>query len=411
MTLNQMKSDILNDSKTRSDGRHCLQRRRLAKTAAMVNGEYDPDLALAIQESLKQAEIDRNKRRSQEKENVDSSPDSFKASQSRNMSKVSLQDDSEIQRLKDLICVHMDLIQQQQDLINKKDKTIKSLKTENSSLQCRLQRMERRMALLKQKEIIQTDGHIVHSPPPQPGTLSYTEPISLPSPKVERHALPKRKLEPQGLTKKFVSSEQQPKPSTVKQTDTSKIKKEHRKRKLSSRPERPVKEDESGDLLTNKHYYVSYYEPISDEIDTESRRDISKGVQSQLEIECPSWRIKTYSNLYVIEGTEDHEDETFIRRHQKPEIEEKRRKRWDNQRVREEKIVEKLKDRENSIYKKKQKEPVESFYPQLEDIRYVEVQDRIPVTAFGHAVPYVKPGSFSLPWNPKPPNRRELRHK
>ena len=41
--------------------------------------------------------------------------------------------------------------------------------------------------------------------------------------------------------------------------------------------------------------------------------------------------------------------------------------RWDNQRVREEKMYEKLKDREHSIYKKKQKDPVESFYPRLED--------------------------------------------
>ena len=30
-------------------------------------------------------------------------------------------------------------------------------------------------------------------------------------------------------------------------------------------------------------------------------------------------------------------------------------------------MYEKLKDREHSIYKKKQKDPVESFYPRLED--------------------------------------------
>ena len=47
------------------------------------------------------------------------------------------------------------------------------------------------MALLKQKEGT-SDGHIVHSPPPQPGTLSYTEPISLPSQKVEKQTVPKR---------------------------------------------------------------------------------------------------------------------------------------------------------------------------------------------------------------------------
>ena len=134
MTLNQMKSDILVDSRTRSDGRQCLQRRRLAKSAAMINGEYDPDLALAIQESLKQAELDRHRRQSQEKENVASSPEKIKVAQPKNMAKVSAEDESEIKQLKDLIAVHLDLIQQQQETISKKDKTIKSLKAENSAV-------------------------------------------------------------------------------------------------------------------------------------------------------------------------------------------------------------------------------------------------------------------------------------
>ena len=42
--------------------------------------------------------------------------------------------------------------------------------------------------------------------------------------------------------------------------------------------------------------------------------------------------------------------------------------------MREEKIVEKLKDRENSIYKKKQQDPVESFYPRLEDSKLPDKQ-------------------------------------
>ena len=100
----------------------------------MINGEYDPDLALAIQESLKQAELDRHRRQSQEKENVDSSSDNLKVTQPRNMAKVPAQDETEIKRLKDLVCVHMDLIQQQQEMLTKKDKTIKSLKAENSAV-------------------------------------------------------------------------------------------------------------------------------------------------------------------------------------------------------------------------------------------------------------------------------------
>jgi hypothetical protein len=40
--------------------------------------------------------------------------------------------------------------------------------------------MERRMALLKQKEEMAGSTHIATSPPPKPGTMSYTEPIISP---------------------------------------------------------------------------------------------------------------------------------------------------------------------------------------------------------------------------------------
>ena len=66
--------------------------------------------------------------------------------------------------------------------------------------------------------------------------------------------------------------------------------------------------------------------------------------------------------------------------------------RWDDQRVREEKIVEKLKDRENSIYKKKQHNPVESFYPRLEDSKFHVYMYFTRMTANNKAVhqaPYV----------------------
>ena len=41
---------------------------------------------------------------------------------------------NETNQLKDLVNVHMDLIQQQQDVINQKDKAIKGLKAENNAV-------------------------------------------------------------------------------------------------------------------------------------------------------------------------------------------------------------------------------------------------------------------------------------
>ena len=57
----------------------------------------------------------------------------------------------------------------------------------------------------------------------------------------------------------------------------------------------------------------------------------------------PKWRLNPITNYYSLEGTENLEDEIFIKRHQKPEIDEKRRKRWDMQRLREQRMYEKLK--------------------------------------------------------------------
>ncbi|KAJ8314311.1 hypothetical protein KUTeg_008872 [Tegillarca granosa] len=81
------------------------------------------------------------------------------------------------------------------------------------------------------------------------------------------------------------------------------------------------------------------------------------------------------------------EDEIFIKRHQKPEVEEKRRKRWDLQRMREQSIYQKLKDKEEKCPEGEESDRMQSFYPLLDDITHIEVCDEIPVMAH-----------FSLPW-------------
>ncbi|KAH3795950.1 male-specific lethal 1-like 1 [Dreissena polymorpha] len=398
-------SGMLYTSKPRSSSQPAWQRRRFTKSAATVDGEYDPDLALAIQESLKQAEVDALKLKEKQSDSVSSIQNEcirennntdFK---SMNLTKEMCNDSN---HLKDLVCAHMDLIQQQQDVINEKDKTIKSLRAENNALQCRLQRMERRLALLKQKEEMSGSPHIVTSPPPKPGTMSYTEPIFSPPEKTPH----KKKVE---VLLSRRQSQEATKPSPLKNvsnlsSDSSqqKHKDSHRKRKLSS--VQSTSEGENNTLETNKLYFVSNCDPLTEEVEVDCGEDLLSGAQSQKEVEVPTFRIKTYSNLYVIEGTEDHEDETFVRRHQKPEIEEKRRKRWDNQRTREEMMYERLREKQEPKHKRlKPEDPIESFFPVLDDITHIEVVDMIPVTAFGQPIPFPKQESFNLPWTPKPP--------
>lgn len=128
---------MLFNSKTRSCVPPVSHRRRLTKSAATVDGEYDPDLALAIQESLKQAELDALKAEEKQSDTLFKIDINMgKENRTRNMSNSSttLELSSETKQLKDLVCVHMDLIQQQQDVINHKDKTIKTLKADNNAV-------------------------------------------------------------------------------------------------------------------------------------------------------------------------------------------------------------------------------------------------------------------------------------
>lgn len=139
MSNRVLKTEMLYTSKPRSATQPSWQRRRFTKSAATVDGEYDPDLALAIQESLKQAEIDALKAKERQEDTVSKINMDFLKENNRRDAKnlLSTQEYSnEANQLKDLVCVHMDLIQQQQDVISQKDKTIKSLRAENNAVSC-----------------------------------------------------------------------------------------------------------------------------------------------------------------------------------------------------------------------------------------------------------------------------------
>lgn len=67
--------------------------------------------------------------------------------------------------------------------------------------------------------------------------------------------------------------------------------------------------------------------------------------------------------------------------------------RWDVQRIREQRVIEKLKQRQerNNSRNEEQQEPVNSLWPTIDDIRYLEVCDQLPVSAFGVPIPRYTP--------------------
>nr|CAH7727417.1 unnamed protein product [Callosobruchus chinensis] len=128
----------------------------------------------------------------------------------------------------------------------------------------------------------------------------------------------------------------------------------------------------------------------------------------------------------TLEGTENLDDEVFNKRHLRLENDERRRKRWDVQRIREQRVIEKLKQRQERAsfgycgggdnatgagtgggvggchLDHEHKHQLHSLWPSLDDVRFLEVCERLPVAAFGHAMPRMQPSEFSLPWLTNP---------
>ncbi|XP_042883859.1 male-specific lethal 1 homolog isoform X2 [Penaeus japonicus] len=120
----------------------------------------------------------------------------------------------------------------------------------------------------------------------------------------------------------------------------------------------------------------------------------------QAQVEIPRWGTRVLTSLYVMEGTENLEDEIFLKRHAKPEQDEKRRKRWDLQRMREQRHYERLRERYEGRQNASEPEvSVQgSLWPNPESALYLHVDDCLPVCAFGQPMARIPPEEFALPW-------------
>lgn len=166
-------------------------------------------------------------------------------------------------------------------------------------------------------------------------------------------------------------------------------------------------------LTVNEPYYTSVGDPESwwysgQEIgcDPEEISCASPVPSSVPSLEVPRWRERPCTSCYSLEGTENLDDEVFNKRHHKQEADERRRKRWDVQRIREQRHVERLRRRQrdgvwgppaglNGLANT----PPITFLPQPHrDARYIEITESVPVSAFGEILPALPECEFMLPW-------------
>jgi len=136
MTGDRIKFEGSGENGGRLEARSGLTRRRLAKpTSLRENGslKFESDLALALKESLKYAkQTDTDPKPMEDtsikRSNIENQNDDLKATNSSRIESIGEK------QLRELVCLHIDLIQHQQELIIQKDKQIKQFKQEKDTV-------------------------------------------------------------------------------------------------------------------------------------------------------------------------------------------------------------------------------------------------------------------------------------
>ena len=97
---------------------------------------------------------------------------------------------------------------------------------------------------------------------------------------------------------------------------------------------------------------------------------------------------------------EPTDDASYLKRHKKPEKQEKQRKKWDAQRMRQEQQLQKLRARQEkkSLAKSDLNCQRTSLLPALAEISTICVEKDIPVSIFGRPLPDTGANEFCLPW-------------
>lgn len=159
-------------------------------------------------------------------------------------------------------------------------------------------------------------------------------------------------------------------------------------------------------LSTTKAYMTHEWQ--LDEIEMEVNQLITdepcKDASDTLEI--PKWKTWEFSNmrdpsLPHHRDVEDVSEDAYVRRHAKFLMDERKRKKWDVQRIREQRNIERLKRRhcKDELNQQTNDNEIVSFFPPAENIKRIIITDDLPVSAFGELIPALPTSEFNLPWH------------
>ena len=343
-------------------------------------------------------------------------------------------------KLRNLLVAQLDLIKKQSDAIITKDRQLRELRQENRALQQRLLNLGQNSNTKANLDIKKGTVNLINE--------------TLPANTKSQYATIVTKDKAVGTTSELLENYSKH-PKTNDSSSGSFIDSNIGKRSKSDEQNRVETLHLSSNLETDTPYYTFHGEDFLKAEEKEIKEILSQA-------EVPGWRTLAVPTCYSMEGTENIEDETVLKRHNKPELDEKRRKRWDLQRLRQQRQVERLRARydstepaifatnsnpKNGIKRAqatsnkssskvltpttenitdgtannanilnpkpgsmnmnsyacgggglKDNDWITSLQPVPELATHIHVSEKLPVNAFGFCVPVIPKQDFSLPW-------------
>lgn len=286
-------------------------------------------------------------------------------------------DEKTLKSMKNFILSNINLIEELQNQLVERDSLIAKLLAENDGLKQRLQRYKHSKSASKKSDYSKDSNAINNNnnlPPVNKNKSSDKKPESL-------------------LKDKRVS---------IDSTDDEIFRK---KQSEDSQESISIKlSSKNLFLMTTKPYVINDWkicEIEDEEITAKNFDDINLEIPRWVECSLPSTPTSEIENC----PREDVSDEAFLKRHLKYEVDERRRKKWDQQRIREQKNIERLRKRhlkeeypEAAHDTAKVPKMMKSFFPDVETIKFIQISDDLPISAFGEQIPKLLPKDFSLPW-------------
>lgn len=324
--------------------------------------------------------------------------------------------------LRQILLLQLDLIEQQQQQLQSKDKEIDDLKADKDTLLARIERMERRLQLTRKdprdKRLFQPlepwtpdkedmwDLDIMDT---QQSNTSAPLPFSRGGKGQKRKSCfgDSKCQKSRGKSTKLSPQKPEVQPESPYQRELRSKESPEKMAPVRPTPEKdallPCKEEpefcsqmeELPFMSTTEMYLCCWHQPPLSPL-----RETSP--KKEEDVAIPSWRENCIEPLDLETARDIPEaldDNVFLKRHLKLELDEKRRKRWDIQRIREQRMFQRLQQRTN---KKKVVQEVESelssFYPDTEDVESIVITPFLPVVAFGRPLPKLTQQNFDLPW-------------